>query len=108
MTRLQAAFAVPKDTAPDDAALTDIASPDSGTLVHRPDGFYWLTADGGQQFGPFTTAADALADMDATADSDWEPGETLQEAEQELGVADWVDPDTGSLAEQTHAHIEDR
>ena len=28
-----------------------------------------------------------------------ESGETLEEAENELGVADWVDPDTGELAE---------
>ena len=108
MTRLQANFAVPQDTAPDDASLGDISPPDSGALVQHPDGFYWLAPDGDQQFGPFTTAADALADMNTNADNDWEPGETLQEAEQELGVADWVDPDTGALAEQMHSHIEDR
>ena len=34
--------------------------------------------------------------------------ETLQEAEDELGVADWIDPDTGELAEgQSTPHLSD-
>ena len=46
--------------------------------------------------------------MNAPVDDDAiEPGETLQEAEQELGLSDWVDPDTGGLAEGTSTHIED-
>ena len=44
-----------------------------------------------------------LASMAATL----EPGETLQEAEQELGLADWVDADTGELAAQNGTRIED-
>jgi hypothetical protein len=41
----------------------------------------------------------ALADM-AEADGEApEPGETLQEAEDEIGIADWIDPDTGDPAE---------
>ena len=39
--------------------------------------------------------------MNAGGDEAPEPGETLQEAEQELGLADWVDADTGELAEGT-------
>ena len=34
-------------------------------------------------------------------------GESLLEAERELGLADWVDPDTGEPAEDTHTRIED-
>ena len=81
--------------------------PDSGELIQRPDGWYWLADGGNQQFGPFDTAADAQADMNAAAEEELEPGETLEEAEDELGVAAWVDPDTGELAEETHARIED-
>jgi hypothetical protein len=45
--------------------------------------------------------------MNAAIDEDIEPGETLLEAEQELGIADWLDPDTGEPAEETHTRIED-
>jgi hypothetical protein len=30
----------------------------------------------------------------------YEPGETLAEAETEIGVSEWVDPDTGLPAEE--------
>lgn len=89
------------------AALDELGEPDLDALIQHPDGWYWLAPDGKQEFGPFATAEEALADMGAAADDDVEPGETLQEAEDELGLADWVDPDTGSLAEATHTRIED-
>ena len=109
MTPMQAAFSVPQDPAPDEAEPADLSPPDSGVVVEHPDGFYWLAPDGSQQFGPFATAAEALADANAAAagESGWEPGETIQEAEQELGVSDWVDPDTGEPAEETHTRFED-
>ena len=36
-----------------------------------------------------------------------EPGETVQEAEAEIGIADWIDPETGAPAEEERPHIED-
>jgi hypothetical protein len=33
--------------------------------------------------------------MEYNAESDYEPGETVEEAEDELGISDWIDPDTG-------------
>jgi hypothetical protein len=47
------------DAVPVDA--DDVSLPDSGSIVEHPDGFYWLSADGRQQFGPFATAEEALA-----------------------------------------------
>lgn len=91
----------------EDTASGDLAPPDVGAVIQHPDGWYWLAERGSQQFGPFASAADALADMHAAADDGLEPGETLEEAEDELGVAGWVDPDTGELAEESHARIED-
>jgi hypothetical protein len=45
--------------------------------------------------------------MDSGDAAGWTPGETLAEAESELGVADWVDADSGALAEgQAPTHIE--
>ncbi len=92
----------------DTPAADDLSLPDVDALVQHPDGWYWLAPDGKQQFGPFATAEEALADMTAAADDDVvEPGETLQEVEDELGLTGWVDPDTGELAEGTHTRIED-
>jgi hypothetical protein len=36
-----------------------------------------------------------------------EPGESLQEAEAEIGISDWIDPDTGEPAEANVHHFED-
>jgi hypothetical protein len=99
--------ALPQDPGDEDSALGDLAPPDNDALVQHPDGYYWLARDGSQQFGPFASAAEALADMNAAAEDALEPGETLEEVEQELGVADWVDPDTGELAEDSRARIEE-
>jgi hypothetical protein len=76
-------------------------------ISSRPDGYYWLAIDGKQEIGPFDTYAEALADMDSGEAGGWTPGETLAEAESEIGVADWIDPDSGAPAEgQAPTHIE--
>ncbi len=72
---------------------------DLGQIALRPDGYHWQAPDGKNEFGPFATLELALADMMAAADDAPEVGESLQEAEDELGLADWIDRDTGSLAE---------
>ncbi|OIP14054.1 MAG: hypothetical protein AUK53_05650 [Betaproteobacteria bacterium CG2_30_59_46] len=79
---------------------------DETRIVERPDGFYWQDKEADKVFGPFPTLMDAVQDMEYNADSDYEPGESLAEAEAEIGIADWNDPDTGLPAEETH-HIED-
>ncbi|MES2950736.1 MAG: hypothetical protein V4858_19555 [Pseudomonadota bacterium] len=80
----------------DDELETEI---DMGSVMLRPDGYHWQSPDGKQEFGPFATLELALADMGVTDEEEAEPGESLQEAEDEIGIADWVDPDTGVLAE---------
>ena len=69
-------------------------------IMARPDGYYWQAPDGKQEFGPFESIEEALADK-GYSDDDEEPvpGETLQEAEDEIGIADWIDPETGQPAE---------
>jgi len=79
-----------------DASQTEV---DIGQVMLRPDGYHWQTADGKQEFGPFESMEDAVADMEMAASELVEPGETLQEAEDEIGIADWIDQDTGELAE---------
>nr|WP_326530800.1 hypothetical protein [Rhodoferax sp.] len=82
-----------------DELMQDGEEVEMGQIVHRPDGYHWQAPDGKQEFGPFESLEMALADMQSAAEECSEPGETLQEAEDELGVADWIDPDTGELAE---------
>lgn len=75
-------------------------------VIERPDGFYWQSAEG--ERGPFETLAEAEADrLSDGADTEAEPSETLQEAESEVGIADWIDPETGDPAEGSIPHIED-
>jgi hypothetical protein len=80
---------------------------DHTRITERPDGFYWLDKDNGESYGPFASLLEAVEDMQYDPDSDYEPGESLEEAEAELGIAGWVDPDTGEMAEDTFTHIED-
>ena len=81
------------------ARVIEPTSPRAAAIIERPDGFYWLAPDGLQAFGPFATAALARADRDAYDEDAPEPGETLEEAERDLGISDWIDPDTGEPAE---------
>ena len=76
-------------------------------IVHHADGYYWIDLETAVEFGPFPTASQAITDLESSVDSDFEPGETLQEAEAELGMSDWIDPNTGEPAEDHVPHIED-
>jgi hypothetical protein len=79
---------------------TTAAAPDAlAPVVQRPDGYYWVAPDGRQEFGPFGSVEQARADRDRFDEQAPEPGESLQEAEDEIGIADWIDPETGSPAE---------
>jgi hypothetical protein len=70
-----------------------------GDIIERPDGFYWEDRSEGKLYGPFPTLLEAEQDMLYEAESDFEEGETLEEAEAEIGISDWIDPDTGAPAE---------
>ncbi|HQR50845.1 MAG TPA: hypothetical protein PKW44_04325 [Methylophilaceae bacterium] len=87
--------------------ITDVPGNDTSRIVERPDGFYWIDYETEVEFGPFATAALAIADMTPALESSYEPGETLQEAEAELGICDWIDPETGAPAEDSVHRLED-
>jgi hypothetical protein len=80
---------------------------DETRILDRPDGFYWQSRDGRRECGPFATLLEAVQDMQGTDEETPEPGETLAEAEAELGLSDWIDPDTGQLAEEELTRIEE-
>ena len=80
---------------------------DQSRLIERPNGFYWQSRDGKEEFGPFTTLLDAVQAMQASDGGELEPGETIEQAEDEIGIADWIDPETGAPAEGGVPRIED-
>jgi hypothetical protein len=86
--------------------ITDVHDDDASRIVERPDGFYWIDLETEVEFGPFPTAAMAIADMTPASESNYEPGETLQEAEAEIGISDWIDPETGAPAEDSAPRLE--
>lgn len=81
---------------------------DSTRIIERPDGFYWQALEGGREHGPFATLIDAINDMQSVDDeAEGEELEALRDAEDVLGVPDWVDPETGQLADDERTRTED-
>jgi len=82
-------------------------SQQDANLCERPDGWYWAAPDGHQEFGPFSSRALARADRDRFDQQGVDDPETVQEAESEIGMADWIDAETGQPAEgQSPPHLE--
>jgi hypothetical protein len=81
---------------------------ESGRVLERPDGFYWQDAADGMLYGPFATRLAAMQDMQNEDDEgEFEEGESLEEAESEIGITGWIDPDTGMPAEETTPRFSD-
>jgi hypothetical protein len=78
-------------------------------VIEKPDGFYWQDIFAEKKYGPFATRFDAVQDMLEQDGIEEGEGDLLEAdaAEDEIGIADWIDPDTGELAEESHAHISD-
>lgn len=80
---------------------------DRTRILERPDGFYWQLKDSGREYGPFATLLEAEQDMQANGDESLAPAETLEEAEAEIGIAEFIDPDTGVPAEEENPRLEE-
>jgi len=80
---------------------------DKTRLIERPDGFYWQDKLGDELYGPFPTLLEAVLDMQVEDDASLEAGETLAEAEAEIGISDFIDPQTGEPAEGMQPHLRD-
>jgi hypothetical protein len=89
LRRRGAARVIPESAPPD-------TPPD---LLERPDGWYGTAPDGHQEFGPFETPLLARADRDRYSEEAPSEGETVQEAEREIGIGEWIDAETGAPAE---------
>lgn len=79
---------------------------DRARIIERPSGFFWASRDSGREYGPFSTLLEAVMDMQAADESSIEPGETLQEAESEIGIAQYLDPETGEPVEEERPFLE--
>jgi hypothetical protein len=100
----------PAEPPPVEEALAADGAPPQGRVIERPDGFYWEDKHKGETHGPFATLAEAEADLlsgGAAPEENEEVPEALQEAESELGINEWIDPDTGGPAEDNVPRIED-
>jgi hypothetical protein len=81
---------------------------DDERIVEHPDGYYWLGPDADAEFGPFENREAARADRDRYSEEAPGEGESVQEAEREIGVNDWIDAETGAPAEgQSPPHLEE-
>jgi hypothetical protein len=72
---------------------------DHKQVIERPDGFYWQDTLTEKLYGPFHTRLEAMQDMESQNDNGYEEGESLEDAEAEIGIAEWIDPETGEPAE---------
>lgn len=102
----------PKKRPPVGAAKVIEEGPAGGEVLapihERPDGYYWMTHDGRQEFGPFESYELARADSARFDEGAPQPAESLSEAEDEIGISDWIDRQTGEPAEgESPPHIDD-
>lgn len=80
---------------------------DRTRIIERPSGFFWQAKDNGREYGPFATLLEAVEDMQSNDQAAVEPGETLEEAESELGITGVVDSETGELVEEERPRLEE-
>jgi hypothetical protein len=88
LRRRNSARVIEKSAAPVESAE------DAGLYV-RPDGWYWAAADRHQEFGPFSSRPQALADRGRFDQRDIDDIDTVQDIERGVGLLDWLDVETG-------------
>lgn len=98
---------IPPETHTEPAETIEAPELEDLRVVERPDGYYWQSPDGKHEHGPFKTYLAAQEDMRVFDEDSLEVGESLEEAESEIGISDWIDPDTGELAEEGFSRIEE-
>jgi len=76
-------------------------------VIERPDGFWVQRAAGGRESGPYATLVEAIEDQRTEDEEALESDDTLAEVEAQIGVADWIDPETSAPAEDSVPHIEE-
>ncbi len=81
------------------------------SIVETPEGFFWRDAENDRLVGPFRTMRAAIADRDSpgTDDDPIDPidGAAVLAAEAEIGIDDFIDPDTGEPTHGFEPHVRD-
>lgn len=87
---------------------TTSAEFDHTRVIERPDGFWWIDEAEGREYGPYASLIDAVDDMHA-ADDDAPTldDDGVRSAGEALGVPDWIDPDTGELADDERTRTDE-
>ena len=80
---------------------------DDTFVVERPNGFYVRWKAGNRETGPFATLVEAIESERPAEEAESDPVAALVEAEGDLGVSDWIDPETHEPAEDHVPRIED-
>jgi hypothetical protein len=80
---------------------------DKTRIIERPNGFYWQSKVGGKEFGPFASLIEAVQDMQYKEEDGTETGITVEEAEASLGIAEWINPETGEPGEDGAPRLEE-
>ncbi len=82
---------------------------DHTRILERPDGFYWIDEADSREYGPFATLIEAVEDMLADDDDapPENPDDAVRSAGEALGVSDWIDPETGELAEDERTRTDE-
>jgi hypothetical protein len=76
-------------------------------IIERPDGFWAQPIGGGPESGPYATLIEAIEDQRVSEEEEPQSASALAEVEREIGVSDWIDPETSAPAEDGVPHIEE-
>lgn len=80
---------------------------DKTRVIERPNGFYWQSKEGGKEFGPFASLIEAIQDMQYKEEDAVETEITVEEAEASIGIAEWINPETGEPGEEGAPRLEE-
>jgi len=82
------------------------------SIIERDGAFFWRDSETGGLIGPFTTLKAAAADRDSPESLVGEildaiGADDLHEAETQMGIDDFIDPDTGEPLHGYQPHVRD-
>jgi hypothetical protein len=85
------------------------------SIVEGEGGFYWRDSETEALVGPFSSRKAAMADRDSPGPADDDPddlagmagADAVHEAEAEIGIEDFIDPDTGEPTHGYEPHVRD-